>query len=259
MGSLLPRKAVNPRCFAAIHLPTIVGGYGLGMKSELPSFLANSPEPTKGLIVKAFLGGNVKEDLKIFRKLNVNVSSRGVESILLLQEAIVTQLSEYPNMVNAISWWDVKKRYPDERQNARKTIALANDDGILSFQDFAKRATRGSLFQELILGARDLSIFNTNPFVKTYQKYVWERAEEIGLLDYSDYRPLTMEEIATALSDISPQWYFDINQETTMDVGFWDGNPDTETWDFKEDTYINKYTEGFPSFDVGFKFLGLKR
>jgi len=35
MGDLLPRKATNPRAFAAIHLPTKIGGFGLGMKHEL--------------------------------------------------------------------------------------------------------------------------------------------------------------------------------------------------------------------------------
>jgi hypothetical protein len=260
MGPLLPRKAVNPRCFAAMHLPTIVGGYGLGMKHELQSFLYASPEPTKGLIHKAFLGCDVKDDLKIFRKLNVNVASRGVESILKLQETIVSQLSDYPSMVNAITWDDVKKRFPDVNQNARKSIALAADEGILSFQDFAKRATRGNLFQELLMGAKGLSTFNTNPFVKTYNKYVWERAEEIGMLDFSEHRPLTNAEIVATIKDISPQWYFDINQMTSMDVGFWDPlDPETETWDFKDDTYINKYTEGFPSFNIGLKFLGLRR
>jgi hypothetical protein len=261
MGSLLPRKAVNPRAFAAIHLPTAVGGYGLGMKRELGYFLAHSPEPTKGLVYKAFLGLDVKSDLKIFRILNTNLSTRGVESIQQFEQKIVDQLQEYPGMINAIGWKELQKRFPDPYFNARKTIALASDEGILSIEEFAKRATRGNLFQALIMGTKGLKVFNTHPFVKTYGSRVWNKADEAGLLDYSQGADsLTSDQIAKAIRDIVPSWYFDINQITSMDVGFWDpSDPDSETWDFKEDTYLGKYTSGFPSFDVGFKVLGLRR
>jgi hypothetical protein len=259
MGSLLPRKAVNPRAFAAIHLPTIVGGYGLGLKSELKEFYDRSPEPTKGLICKAILGMNVKEDLKIFRILNTNTSDRGVENIQLFQQKIIDQLSDYPGMIGAISWQELRERFPDPNYNAKRTIALAADAGFLSIEEFAKRATRGNLFQHLLMGSKDLKVFNTRPFIQTYQKVVWERAEDSGLLEYQLDMDPTNEEIAKAISNIAPQWYFDINQITCMDVGHWDPeDPDSETWDFKDDTYINKYTEGFPSFDVGFNILGLR-
>jgi len=258
MGSLLPRKAVNPRAYAAIHLPTVVGGYGLGMTHELQKFLSESPEPHKGLIMKAHLGMNVKEQLKYFRLLNTNTSDRGVENIQLFQQKIIDQLTEYPSMINAITWRELKSRFPDPMNNAKRTIALAADSGILSVEEFAKRATRGNLFQHLLMGSKDLKVFNTRPFVRTY-KMVWQRAEDEGLLEYGKDFNLSNDEIARAISDISPQWFFDINQETTMDIGFWDPkDPDSETWEFREDTYINKYTEGFPSFNVGFKFLGLR-
>nr|QED42904.1 putative RdRp [Phakopsora narnavirus C] len=259
MGSLLPRKAVNPRAFAAIHLPTIVGGYGLGMSSELQKFLEASPEPHKGLLMKAFCGVNVKEDLKIFRVLNTNTSDRGVENIQQFQQKIIDQLSEYPQMVNAMDWWELKRKFPDPSGNSKRTIALAADAGILSFEEFAKRATRGNLFQALLMGRKDLKVFNTSPFVRTYKNIVWDEAESRGLLTWSEGFNLNNDEIAIAIKNIAPQWYFDINQETAMDTGHWDPeNPETETWDFKDSTYIDKYTEGFPSFDVGFKVLGLR-
>jgi hypothetical protein len=260
MGSLLPRKAENPRAFNAIHLPTNVGGYGLGMTHELQQFLDGSPEPHKGLIYQAHMGLNVKKHLKIFRKLNCNTSDRGVENIQSFQQKIIDQLSEYPNMVNAISWKELKALYPDDRENAKKTIALAANDNILSFEEFAKRATRGNLFQHVLMGAKGLKIFNTSPYVQTYKNIVWPYAESEGLVAIgSQPLGLTNTEIASAIKDIAPQWYFDISQITAIDTGFWDPeNPDTETWNFEEDTYINKYTRGFPSFDVGFKVLGLK-
>mgnify|MGYP003572102243 CR=1 FL=1 len=258
MGALLPRKAVNPRAFAAIHLPQSVGGYGLGMKRELSKFLYQCPEPTIGLIHKAHAGVNVKKDLRYFRTLNTNTSVRGVEDILELQTRIIDQLNDYPNMINAISWWDVKQQFPAPDGNARRTIALAADAGILSVEEFAKRATRGNLFQELLMGKKGLKIFNTRKFIHTY-RWVWGQAEDSGLLDWVEHEPLDNAAVAKAIDSISPQWYFDINQVTTMDLGFWDPeHPEEEVWDFHDATYIDKYTKGLPSFNVGFKVLGLK-
>jgi hypothetical protein len=258
MGSLLPRKAVNPRAFAAIHLPTIVGGYGLGMSDELEYFFTNSPEPTRGLIYKASLGLPVKDDLKIFRKLNSNTSDRGIESIQELQQRIIDQLTDYPGMINAIGWEELKHRFPDPNNNSKRIIASAMNEGILSIEEFAKRATRGNLFQSVLMGAKDLKIFNTRPYVQTYKNIVWPYSEDVGLLDWADQH-LTNDEIAKAISNIAPQWFFDINQMTALDTGHWDPeNPETETWEFEDDTYINKYTRGLPSFDVGFKLLGLR-
>jgi len=260
MGDLLPRKAVNPRAFAAIHLPAKVGGFGLGMPHELQKFLMESPEPHQGLIYKAHLGFNVKADLRIFRRLNTNTASRGIESIQELQERIIGQLSDYPNMINAIEWKEVKKQFPDSNNNARKTIALAADAGILSIEEFAKRATRGNLFQELLLGKEEQKSFNTRPYVQTYKNIVWPYAEDEGLLDYSGgASSLTSDQIVTAIDEMLPAWYFDVNQITSLDYGFWDpDNPDTETWEFGEDTYINKYTQGLPSLSIPPHKLGIK-
>jgi len=260
MGELLPKKAVNPRAFAAIHLPTKVGGFGLGMSHELQQFLKDSPEPHKGLIYKAFLGLNVKADLRIFRQLNTNIATRGIESIQELQQRIIGQLSDYPNMINAISWQEVRQRYPDPNFNAKKTIALAADDGILSIEEFAKRATRGNLFQELLMGKEERKSFNTHPYVRTYKNKVWPYADDEGIIAFADgAESLTSRQIAIAIDNMVPQWYFDINQITALDYGFWDPeHPETETWEFGEDTYINKYTQGLPSLSIPPHKLGIR-
>jgi hypothetical protein len=257
MGPLLPRKATHPRAYHAIHLPVEIGGYGLGLKSEYKYMLDNSPEPHKWLLSKAITGANVKRDLTIFRTLNTNTSTRGVESIQSFQQKIIDQLSEYPRMVNAMNWWEVKQKFPSPDNNARYTIARAAEAGILSFEEFAKRATRGNLFQSLLMGEGDLKVFNTRPYVDQYRK-VWSMCEDQDL-DIYPIIDLSNEEIARAVKDIAPQWYFDINQTTSMDIGFWDPNdPDSETWDFQDDTYINKYTTGFPNLTVGLSALGLR-
>jgi len=260
MGSLLPRKAVNPRAFANIHLPTSVGGYGLGMKSELKSFLLKSPKPTQWIVYKALMGIDVRKDCRIFRTLNTNTSSRGVEDILRFQEDLVDRLNDYPTYINAMSWWEVKDRYPQAQDNARRVIALAADDGILSVEDFVKRATRGNLFQELLLGVNAPKVFNTRKYVDTYQKVVWTYYEKEGGPDWdtSSLAEQTNEDITRVISKVVPMWFFDINQETTVDVGKYDPETGEETYEFLEGRYLDLYTKGLPSLNVSPKRLGLR-
>lgn len=258
MGSLLPRQAVNPRAFAAIHLPSKIGGYGLGLKEELQKWLSLSPEPHRWLISKASIGINVRKDLKIFRKLNTNTSSRGVESILDYQQRIVDQLNDYPTYVNAISWWELKQQFPDPMNNAKRTIALAADANILSVEEFAKRVTRGNLFQELLLGKKDLKVFNTRKYVDTYRNIVWRYCEQEGMTDWEDYPVLTSSEIATVIDEMVPQWYFDISQMTTFDIGTYDPDTGDETYEFVDGPYDSMFTKGLPSLSIPPHKLGIK-
>jgi len=258
MGSLLPRMSANPRAYAAIHLPSKVGGYGLGLKVELQKWLALSPEPHRWLISKSSVGINVKRDLKIFRRLNTNTSRRGVESILDYQERIIDQLSEYPTYINAISWWELKQQFPDPMNNAKRTIALAAQSGILSIEEFAKRVTRGNLFQELLLGKKDLKVFNTRKYVDTYRNSVWTYCEREGMADWSDYPVLTSSEIAKVIDEMVPQWYFDVNQITTFDIGQVDPDTGEETYDFVDGPYESMFTKGLPSLSIPPNKLGIR-
>jgi len=253
MGDLLPRKVTNPRAFAAIHLPTKVGGYGLGMKSELRQYLLQSPEPTRGLIHKASLGLDVTEELRIFRRLNTNISVRGVDYIQELQERIVDHLSEFPMGINAIGWKELRQKFPDPMNNPRKTLALAADAGYLSIEEFAKRAVRGNLFQELLAGTRPRKVFNTRKFVQTYRS-VWNSTED-SLLPYADDLGLTSEEIAMAINQMQPQWFFDINQLVLSDIGFF---MDEEVDDFQEEKFINLFTKDLPVLRVPPATLGIR-
>jgi len=257
MGHLLPRQSVNPRAFAAVHLPSKIGGYGLGFKDELQKWLYLSPEPHQWLIAKAAMGLNVKEDLKIFRKLNSNTSVRGVERILEYQQEIIDRLSDYPTYINAISWWELKSQFPSENQNAKFTIAKAADAGILSIEEFAKRVTRGNLFQELLLGKKDLTVFNTNKYVDTYKKLVWPYCEKEGFSDW-EIPLLTTKEIAVAIDEMVPTWYFDTNQITTFDIGTIDPDTGEETYEFVDGTYTSMFTKGLPSLSIPTYRLGIR-
>jgi hypothetical protein len=257
MGALLPSKALHPRAYQAIHLPTSVGGYGLGFDDEFKDILINCPEPHQWLLSKAMVGLNVKKELRIFRLLNTNTSTRGVESIQQFQQKIIDQLSDYPGMINAISWRELLLQFPTDDQNTRRTIAMAAEAGILSIEEFAKRATRGNLFQHLLLGTGPLKEFNTRPFVSTY-KYVWKRCEEELLDVYRLPESFTSSDVAKAIRNIAPQWYFDINQTTTTDIGpYCEVGDPAEEYEFCDTTYIKKYTEGFPNLSIGKAFIGM--
>jgi len=260
MGSLLPRKAVNPRAFAAIHLPTSVGGYGLGLRSEVKTFLLQSPQPTQWLVYKALMGIDVRKDCRVFRSLNTNTSRRGVENILAFQEDLIDRLNDYPTYINAMSWWEVKSRYPEAQDNARRVIALAADDNILSVEDFVKRATRGNLFQELLLGTKDLKVFNTRKYVDTYRSVVWPYYEKEGGPDWdlSELSEYSNQEITNVISKVTPLWFFDVSQMTTVDIGKTDPETGEETYEFLEGPYLELYTKGLPSLNVNPRRLGLR-
>jgi hypothetical protein len=273
MGPLLPRKSVNARAFAAIHLPTAVGGFGLGLKRDLLKWTLASPEPTQWLISQLLAGRSSDKDLRVFRKLNTNVSTRGVESIQRYQERLMDDINQQCWMawsMNAnpgqamfagsplqpIDWYALKRMYPSD--NNRRTIAEAAENNILSVEEFVKRATRGNLFQELLIGVGELKVFNTNKYVTTYQKLVWPYYES----QLKDYRYINLpkdldsQKIATAINKSQSHWfiradttmYLETNQSTTVDEKFtWEGG-----------SFIKLHTRGLPNMVIPPKRLGVR-
>jgi hypothetical protein len=260
MGPMLPRKAINPKAFYAIHLPTIVGGFGLGHRSSMHLYLDKAPKPTQALLAKARAGIDVTDDLKIFKRLNRNVSARGVTSILEYQEQLEEQMKLVSNSLNPITWKEILLKFPPVNYNNRRSIAEAAEAGILTIDEFVKRSTRGNLFQELLLGKKDLNVFNTRPYVKTYHDCVWTYAEESGLMEYHKlYTPFTEKEFANAITALSTTVFFDINQITTIDTGSYDpAKPDEETFEFEDVPFSEVFTKGLPSLMVNPNKLGIR-
>jgi len=242
MGALLPKQHINPRAFAAIHLPTIVGGFGLGLKRDLLKWTLASPEPTKWLISQLISGSFEKKDLNIFKKLNSNTASRGIASILEYQQKLIDELYsqcewqvtlkaktgiEMQGSLKPLTWWELRQKYPSD--NNRRTISEAENDGILSIEEFVKRATRGNLFQELLIGKESLKVFNTNKYVDTYRKVVWpyyEKEVEIRSIDLP--LDLTSHDIAKAMNK-SQKMYFVDTLATFSVVVADDGKSDSDS------------------------------
>jgi hypothetical protein len=258
MGPLLPSRAVNPRAFAAMCLPHEVGGFGLGFKSQMRQHYLDSPAPTRALINKLHLGLDVSDEIKVFRSLNSNMAARGVSKIFEYREVIASQLRDYPSSVDAIGWKELQQKFPDPNWNARKTLALAADSGYLSIDEYAERVTRGNLFQALLMESSQPVIFQTRPFVQTYKYVVWPKMED-ELDAYSQPLDLSNDEIARAISNHQPMWFFDTNQITTFDTGFYDPeDPDSETWEFIDKSYIEGFSMGLPSLYIAPRALGLR-
>jgi hypothetical protein len=159
--------------------------------------------------------------------------------------------------LRAMDWWELKHKFPSD--NARRTIALAADNNILSVEEFVKRATRGNLFQELLIGGKDLSVFNTNKYVHTYQKVVWPYYE--SKIEPWDPKPNfsrnTSEQIATAISKALPMWFLDINQTTALEV-LTTTPTGAEEYHYQSGSFIKLHTQGLPSLNISPKRLGVR-
>jgi hypothetical protein len=258
MGPLLPSRSTHPKAFAATMLPQVIGGFGLGLSSELDGLVGKLPDPHQWLLTKMSMNHSVVKDLRMFRKLNTTLSVRGIKSIKQLEDTIIGQFEDYPNMVNAKTRKDALAPFwVLAGGNPRKAEELAAEAGILSFSEFAKRATRGNLFQTLLLDTEKVSQFGTRTFVEAYQK-LWGQCEDAGLNVYRHF-DLPKSNIKSIIdNNVGQQWFFDINQETAADIGPYCevGDPD-EIFDFVETTYIEKYTKGFPNLTIGKRFIGV--
>jgi len=259
MGSFLPNERTHPKLYALIHLPNLLGGYGLGFPEELRENILKSPAPIHWVVNRMLSGEFQKSDLRIFRSLNSNTSARGVEEILRLKEVIIDQLDDYPDMVGGINIHALRQKFPGF--NDRHVLSLADRAGFLSFEEFASRAIRGNLFQDLLMGVKKPKVFNTKPIVATFSN-IWGNVEKRGwdIHDSDLYSVVPESELKRVMNKNERLWFFDTNQETMMDIGPWCevGDPDEE-FDFVECLYKDIYTKGFPNLRIGKGFLGIKK
>jgi hypothetical protein len=107
--------------------------------------------------------------------------------------------------------------------------------------------------KELLAGSKPRKVFNTRRFVQTYRS-VWNLTED-SLLPYADDLGLTSEGIATAINQMQPQWFFDINQLVLSDIGFF---MDEEVDDFQEEKFINLFTKDLPVLRIPPTMLGIR-
>jgi hypothetical protein len=256
MGPLLPSRVLHPRAYAAVHLPKIFGGYGLGFDREIYWSARLSPEPTQHLIFKMMMGADISADIRIFSKLNTNVSQRGVAIAKLRRDELVELIEKYPEHYGALDWDAVELKFKGPGLSNRETLYRAKRAGILSVRDYAEWTVRGDLFQNLLLGVDKLNIFNSTPYTRTYQK-IWDECEDTGLFNYKlDWESFTNDDIIIMMNKFVPQTFIDINQEVRVDIGFQGDDSRPEEYEFVTGPIKDMFTKGYPDLLVGKTFIG---
>lgn len=256
MGNLLPREHKNPRAFAAIHLPNILGGYGLGGENYKEYFM-KSPWPHRCLLSKMLTGIDCRQELRILRNLNTNLSTRGVKAIADFEAELCSFISDRASAFGCKTWPEFRKMFPDD--NSRVAIANGFRAGWMSVQDFAKQATRGTLFQHLLMGTAKAKEFQTTPWVQTYAKFYETFKAMVEPYGEPDWENLTDKHIRTIVESANKVWYIDSRQIETFDLGVGDNSPqEPEIYDFVDAELLTGFRIGMPDLSVGKHFVGWK-
>jgi hypothetical protein len=254
MGELLPREHSNPRAFALVHLPTILGGYGLGGRS-IKKYLMDSPLPHRYLISKMILGIDVTQELKILKKLNRNITVRGAKHILDFETDYTIQINGLAKRYGAINWEEFRSKFPSD--NNRVSIALGFRAGWMSVTDFVKQITRGQLFSSLLANPRSGKEFNTQPLVKTYHG-LWDQLMELvepyGEPDWAKYSDAQLYRLVESCNKM---WFIDSNRMNTFDLGV-EESLEPETYDFVTAPWLDGARRGAADLSVGKHFVGWK-
>ncbi|ASA47364.1 RdRp [Wilkie narna-like virus 1] len=257
MGPLLPSKSLHPKCYHSVQLPSILGGFNLGLKSEIYQAYTLAPPPIRWVLNKAAAGVDVTAELKILSLLNRNISDRGTDPLQEYRASIIDQLYSYPQLIGAITWKEILSKFPPQNDNVRWSIYAAREAHYLSIEEFAEWSTRGNTFVQLIMGRGKNNVFNTRPYVRTFAR-VWTELEALQTDLYGD-SPLGEGEFNKTLRGLSRCLYFDTSQSTTIDIGYYKpDDPDREEFEFVDATYLEAFDRMLPTLVVGKKFIGFR-
>lgn len=286
MGSLLPNRIRDPDLYAAIHLPREMGGYGLGLPEDIPLFLRDSPPLFRSLLNALITEGvDCRLILRRFRRLCSNPAKRGVESVARLEERIEHTWDQYGKYDGwappgaMLSWEELNQRaleWPDRitdksLQDRRKwLLSVADQHGIIPTAEYAKRATRGSMFRELILSPEQRTVFNSKTYWSSYRALQKDKEVMDFLAQYPPLDPeicelISADDLSHALRSQHPQWFIDTNAEMVYNIGAKVYNPDDDFWEeteWGEEVFqsgpilIPQRDSGRPDLKVDLEFLG---
>jgi len=261
MGPMLPDRALNPRAWAAIHLPIGLGGYGLGFTQcidESIYWMKESPYPHQLLFEGLRTKKDVSKALAMLRTLNHNPTMRGIPIIQDYAEQMRLQLLE-THLEHELDWAQLKRVFQSsEDDDPHDIVVKAERQGWMEVSEFVDYSLRGYVFQSLLMGQKRIE-FSPSQWVSQYKRMWNPLLDSLKGLSPIDYSTLSAKEAKELLAIAGKQKWIRINQVTTFDLGHFDKteSPDLETYDFVEMPMDEGFSLHLPTFHVGLRFLGI--
>lgn len=253
MGPFMPSFYKNRKAWHQIHLPRILGGLDLVLKDEYTHFVKNSSYPVQLFVASLLEGKRNKDVLTALSRLNCNVASRGVTSILKYRDEIIDQLTAYPSTVDAIDYRALREMFPDDSN--LKIIEKAEANGYYSIERYAELVTRGNLFQELLMGTGKRKIFQTTPYVRQFARIWPYLVKSLEGQSIPNWDEVPSSAIKRCLNGLNWSWFINVDQLTSFDLGLLDENGEDLTFDFVEAPLLEGFRQGFPNLYLGGEFL----
>jgi hypothetical protein len=252
MKGLIPSANRDLEAYHSIHLPTKLGGYGLGLREELIEHLMKSKVEIRKVVTLLSYGLDAMPALRLLSRLNANISERSVQGHKWYEDEMVAQFREYPGMVGAIDAAELKTKFP--AATFAETIEIAERHDWYSIEKFARDVTRGNMFKELLTeGVSKKKIFQTRPWIDEFDRIRPRLDDEVGYLPDMEIGQLSLLALQDLLARCSKSWWLDVSQVTCFDRGESD-----DMFDFFDEKLGVAYAMRTPALRVGSKFLGFR-
>jgi len=250
MKGLLPSES-DEAGFNSVCLPKILGGYSLGLSIDLKTHLSKSTYLIQCVANAIYLGDKPVESLKKLKKLNQNVSKRGIGELQDYAEEIKLHFNEYPSISGAIPANEIIQMYPSG--GFLESMQKAEADGLMSVTTFAESVTRGNMFQELLNPATERLVFQTREWRQEYRsikRVLQEEVEHYGIPDYDNF---SIQTFNNRLKILGKEYFVRPDSLTTFDFG--DGE---DIFDFRDLKLLDGFLTGRPTLRCPPRSLGFK-
>jgi hypothetical protein len=174
MGSLMPSRSSG--VYWHLLLPQCLGGLGMATIQDYPDLVAKLPAPSKTALKEYVQGTLSTEDAKRFRGFTSNISYRGYalnEGSLLYRakELIVPMALGFAEKISLDE--ACKKLGLEEDLTLKQKFTRLRSKNFLRGHDVEDIIMRPYLFSELLGGKEKPTVFNTESFIRRYQK-LWD-------------------------------------------------------------------------------------
>jgi hypothetical protein len=250
MHGLLPSLNKDPEAYYTVHLPKILGGYGLGLPDELVSHLEKAVPEVRQVVNLLTTGEDSSRARRLLSRLNQNISDRSIPMMDWYRSELSNQFRMYPDMVGAIVGSEMRKKFPAPTYAESKQ--LAKQGGWMDVEAFAKQVTRGTVFQRLLeKDSGPKQMFKTRPWIQEYQRIRRKLEDEVGHLP-DQLETTDQDHLEKLLGGLTEDLFLDIRQVTSFDRG--EGDDD---FDFFDGELGRTYCAHRPNLRLGTQFIGI--